>query len=64
MHQNIFSLVFIFVILMTKYMYLFRYNCIRRWEKVYYSCPFFLDAVRFQGLGAILDWLTTCLDFM
>ena len=23
-----------------------------------------LDAVRFQGLGAILDWLTTRLDFM
>ena len=23
---------------------------------------FFLDAVRFQGLGAILDRLTTCLD--
>ena len=24
----------------------------------------FLDAVRFQGLGAILDWLTARLDFM
>ena len=22
-----------------------------------------MDAVRFQGLGAILDWLTTRLDF-
>ena len=35
-----------------------------RSTQTYYSCLFFLDAVRFQGLGAILDWLTSRLDFM
>ena len=28
-------------------------NCIQHWENKNYLCRFFLDAVRFQGLGAI-----------
>ena len=28
------------------------------------TCRFFQDAVRFQGLVAILNWLTTQIDFM
>ena len=37
--------------------------CSWRWENAY-SFWFSLDVVLFHGLGAILDWLTSRLDFM
>ena len=33
-------------------------------ENAYYSCRFFLGGVRFKGLGAMLDWLTSRPDFI
>ena len=44
--------------------FFFNFNFLFFHLYIYYSCRFFLDAVRFRGLSAISDWLITRLDFM